>query len=161
MSSNFQSNILFWEKYWISVLRYESSTLILYYKELSSTIFQNQSVRKASVTPDQISTLCINALYWPSIIKYQLPPPHRVLYWPSTQLHHLVTPVEPTGSSLFSSCLYLYTIFEISPSSMKSSRFLLPLILDLLMWSLRDFFLSWSGFVNMKYLRFLLLLDWF
>ena len=42
----------------------------------------------------------INALYWPSIINYQLPTPHSVLYWPSTQLHHLVTQrVEPTGSS--------------------------------------------------------------
>ena len=43
------------------ILRYESSTLILY-KELSSTIFQSlsvsQSVSKASVTPDQIFTLC-------------------------------------------------------------------------------------------------------
>ena len=28
--------------------------------------------------------------YWPSIINYQLPPPHIVLYWPSAQLHHLV-----------------------------------------------------------------------
>ena len=41
-------------------LRYESSTLILY-KELSSTVFQSLSVsewvRKASVTPVQISTL--------------------------------------------------------------------------------------------------------
>ena len=33
----------------------------------------------------------INALYWPSIINYQLLPPNSVLYWPSTQLHHLVT----------------------------------------------------------------------
>ena len=33
----------------------------------------------------------IDALYWPSIINYQLLPPHNVLYWPSTQLHHLVT----------------------------------------------------------------------
>ena len=32
----------------------------------------------------------INALYWPSIIKYKLSPPHSVLYWPSTQFHHLV-----------------------------------------------------------------------
>ena len=32
-----------------------------------------------------------NALFWPSIINYKLPPPHSVLYWPSTQLHHLVT----------------------------------------------------------------------
>ena len=40
------------------VLRYESSTLILY-KELTSPIFQScQSVRKASVIPVQISTLC-------------------------------------------------------------------------------------------------------
>ena len=43
-------------------LRYESSTLILY-KELSSPIFQSchsvsESVRKASVTPVQISILC-------------------------------------------------------------------------------------------------------
>ena len=45
----------------LCILRYESSTLILY-KELSSTIFQglsvSQSVSKASVTPDQISTFC-------------------------------------------------------------------------------------------------------
>ena len=40
----------------------------------------------------------MNVLYWPSIINYQLLPPHSVLYWPSTQLHHLVT-VGPTGSS--------------------------------------------------------------
>ena len=33
----------------------------------------------------------IDALYWPRVINYQLPPPHSVLYWPSTQLHHLVT----------------------------------------------------------------------
>ena len=40
------------------LLRYESSTLILY-KELSSPIFQSrQSVSEASVTPVQISTLC-------------------------------------------------------------------------------------------------------
>ena len=32
----------------------------------------------------------MNVLYWPSIINYQLLPPHSVLYWPSTQLHHLV-----------------------------------------------------------------------
>ena len=38
-----------------SDLRYESSTL---YKELSSTIFQSLSVRQASITPVQISTLC-------------------------------------------------------------------------------------------------------
>ena len=50
----------------IVILRYESSTLILY-KELSSTIFQScQSVSQASITPVQISTLCnkgIDALY--------------------------------------------------------------------------------------------------
>ena len=73
-----------------SLLRYESSTLILY-KELSSSIFQScQSVSKALVTPEQISSLCkykgINALYWPSIINYQLLPPHSVLYCPSKQL---------------------------------------------------------------------------
>ena len=42
------------------LLRYESSTLILY-KELSSPIFQmwvSQSVCQASVTPVQISTFC-------------------------------------------------------------------------------------------------------
>ena len=39
------------------LLRYESSTLILC-KELSSPIFQSLSVRQASVTPVQISTLC-------------------------------------------------------------------------------------------------------
>ena len=33
----------------------------------------------------------IDALCWPSIIKYQMPPPHSVLYWPSTHLHHLLT----------------------------------------------------------------------
>ena len=35
----------------------------------------------------------INALCWPSIINCPLLPPRRlsVLYWPSTQLHHLVT----------------------------------------------------------------------
>ena len=33
----------------------------------------------------------MNVLYWPSIINYQLLPPHSVIYWPSTQLHHLVT----------------------------------------------------------------------
>ena len=32
-----------------------------------------------------------NALYWPSVINYQLLLPHSVLYRPSTQLHHLVT----------------------------------------------------------------------
>ena len=35
--------------------RYESSTLI-FYKELSSSIFQSLSVSQASVTPDQITT---------------------------------------------------------------------------------------------------------
>ena len=40
------------------LLRYESSTLILF-KELSSTIFQSrESVSEASVTPVQISALC-------------------------------------------------------------------------------------------------------
>ena len=32
----------------------------------------------------------MNVLYWPSIINYQPLPPHSVLYWPGTQLHHLV-----------------------------------------------------------------------
>ena len=42
----------------LPILRYESSTLILY-KELSSPIFQScLSVSQASVTPVQISTLC-------------------------------------------------------------------------------------------------------
>ena len=42
----------------LSSLRYESSTLILY-KELSSTIFQNcRSVSEVCVTPVQFSTLC-------------------------------------------------------------------------------------------------------
>ena len=41
-----------------------------------------ESVCQASETPVQISTLCnkgINGLYWPSIINYQLLPPHSVL----------------------------------------------------------------------------------
>ena len=77
-------------------LRYESSTLILY-KELSSSILQSlvsESVRD----PRHLSRspLCslykgTNALLWPSIFNYQLPPPPSVLYWPSTQLHYLVT----------------------------------------------------------------------
>ena len=57
-----------------------------------------ESVSQASVTPDQMSTLplCaiykgINALYWHSIIDYQLLPPHSVLHCSSTELHHLVT----------------------------------------------------------------------
>ena len=33
----------------------------------------------------------IGALYWPRVINYQLPPPHSVLYWTSTQFYHLVT----------------------------------------------------------------------
>ena len=33
----------------------------------------------------------INALYWPSIINYQLLPLHSVLYWFTSQLHHLQT----------------------------------------------------------------------
>ena len=79
------------------VLRYESSTLVLC-KELSSTIFQSlsvsPSVRHAWHLPR--SPLCaiykgIDTLYWPSVINYQLLPPHSVLYWPSTQLHYLVT----------------------------------------------------------------------
>ena len=41
----------------LAILRYESSTLTLY-KELSSSIFQSQSVCQACVTPFQISTLC-------------------------------------------------------------------------------------------------------
>ena len=54
-----QNQVLQARKLW---LRYESSTLILY-EELSSPIFQScqwvsESVSKASVTPDQISTLC-------------------------------------------------------------------------------------------------------
>ena len=65
-------------------LRYESSTLILY-KELSSTIFHlwvSQSVRHAwhpSKSPLFAIYKGINALYWPSIINCQLPPPHSVL----------------------------------------------------------------------------------
>ena len=84
--------------FWISMLRYESSTLILY-KELSSSTLQScQSVSqwvRHAWHPSR-SPLCaiykgIDALYWPSIINYQLPTPHSDLYWPSTQLHHLVT----------------------------------------------------------------------
>ena len=45
---------------------------------------------------------CNCAVFWPSIINYQLLPPHSVLYWPSTQLYHLVKrTVEPTGSFPF------------------------------------------------------------
>ena len=65
---------------------------------LSFKVCQSQSVRH----PWHLSRspLCaiykgINALYWPSIINYQLLPPYTisysVLYWPCTQLHHLVT----------------------------------------------------------------------
>ena len=81
-------------------MRYESSTLILC-KELSSSIFQSLSVRHAwHPSRSPLCAICkdINALYWPSIINYQLLPPHSVLYWPSTQLHHLVTH-SWTGSS--------------------------------------------------------------
>ena len=75
-------------------LRYESSTLILY-KELSSSIFQScLSVRHAwhpSKSPLFAIYKGMNVLYWPSIINFQLLPPHSVLNWPSTQLFHLVT----------------------------------------------------------------------
>ena len=37
------------------------------------------------------ATLGIDGLYWHSIINYQLPPLHNVLYWPSAELYHLVT----------------------------------------------------------------------
>ena len=37
------------------------------------------------------SWVALSFKVWPSIINYQLLPPHSVLYWPSTQLHHLVT----------------------------------------------------------------------
>ena len=75
------------------------------YKELSSSIFQSvwvcESVSKASVTPDQISTFSIykviNALHWPNNINYCLiltqycqAQTIAVLYWPSTQIHCLV-----------------------------------------------------------------------
>ena len=83
-----------WLSYFLLLLRYESSTLILY-KELSSTIFQScEWVRHRwhlSRSPLCAIYKGINALYWHSIINYQLLPPHSVLYWPSTQLHHLVT----------------------------------------------------------------------
>ena len=78
---------------------YESSTLILY-KELSSPIFQSLSVSESVSHPWHLSSsrslLCaifkgMRALFWPSSINHQLLPPHCVLYWPSTQLYHLVT----------------------------------------------------------------------
>ena len=100
--SDGQQRVLFYFSICLSAfnisLRYESSTLI-HHKELSSPIFQSlwvsQSVSQASATPVQ-SPLCaiykgINALYWPSIINYQLPTPPSVPYWPSTHLYHLVT----------------------------------------------------------------------
>ena len=72
-----------------------SMNYIILYKELSSPIFQScQSVRHPwhlSRSPLYSIYKSINALYWPSIINYQLLPPHSVLNWPSTQLHHLVT----------------------------------------------------------------------
>ena len=78
-------------------LRYESSTIILF-KELSSSIFQSLSVCPFVKHAWHLSKspLCaiykgIDALYWPSIINYQLLLPQSVLYWPSTQLHQLVT----------------------------------------------------------------------
>ena len=78
-------------------LRYESSNLILY-KDLSSSIFQSLSGSEWVRDPWHLSRspLCatykgIDALYWPSNINYQLILPESVLYWPSTQLHHLVT----------------------------------------------------------------------
>ena len=74
-------------------LRFESSTLI-FYKELSSFIFQSLSVRHAwhlYRSPPCAIYKGMRALYWPSIINYQLLRPHSVLNWPSTQLHHLVT----------------------------------------------------------------------
>ena len=75
------------------------------YKELSSPIFQSMSVSqwvsKGSVIPIQISTFSIyngiDALYWPNninnrllVTQYRQVPIITVLYWPSTQLHHLV-----------------------------------------------------------------------
>ena len=45
------------EECFLLELLYERSTPILY-KEVSSTIFQSLSVRKASVTPVQVSSLC-------------------------------------------------------------------------------------------------------
>ena len=66
-------------------LRYESSTLILY-KKLSSSIFQSCEwvlVRDAwhpSKSPLFAIYKGMNVLYWPSIINYQLLPPHSVLY---------------------------------------------------------------------------------
>ena len=41
------------------ILRYcvTRAPLLYFYKELSSTIFQSLSIRQASVTPDQISTV--------------------------------------------------------------------------------------------------------
>ena len=93
-----------WVRIWITgshnLLSLEISSIDHKEKELSSSIFQSlwvsQSVSKASETTDQSSTLCniykgIDALFWASIIKYQLSTPYSVLYWPSTQLHHLVT----------------------------------------------------------------------
>ena len=71
--------------------------LYILYQELSSPIFQSQSVSQSVRHPwhPSRSPLCavykgINALYWPSIINYQLLLPYSVLFWPSTQLHHLV-----------------------------------------------------------------------
>ena len=85
-----------------STLRYESSTLILIRSWVVLSFKVCQSVRKALVTPDQISTFSIykviNALHWPNNINYCLiltqyhqVPTIAVLNWPSTQLHQIVT----------------------------------------------------------------------
>ena len=59
----------------------------LYGAEVSSTIFQSLLVTQSVRHPWHLSRspLCaiykgIDALYWPSIMKYQMPTPHSVLY---------------------------------------------------------------------------------
>ena len=77
--------------------RYERSILILIRSSVALSFKVCESVSE-SRHPWQLSRspLCSiyngkSTLYWPSINNYQLVPPHSVPYWPSTQLHHLVT----------------------------------------------------------------------
>ena len=72
-----------------------------------------QSVSE-SVTPDQLYTLCnikkgIDALYWPSIINYQVPPPHSVLYWPIE-----VASVRSMSLIFYGSVLFAFTCFSLA-----------------------------------------------
>ena len=98
----FHEGLLFYKIVLNLSLRYESSTFILIRSWVALSFKVCESASKISVTPDQIFILSIykgiNALYWrnniidcPIVTQYRQVPKIDVQYWPSAQLHKLVT----------------------------------------------------------------------